>query len=67
MWVILLLWPEYWYNTSFHGVAKNTPFEVVYGRAPLSLAGETMVESVTQDLMNRDEALVQIKFHLRRV
>ena len=70
MWVLFLPWAEYWYNTSFHGATRCTPFEVVYGRPPPSLArfvpGETMVEAVAQDLMNRDEALTQLRFHLRR-
>jgi len=45
------------------------PFEVVYGRAPPSLAryipGETAVEVVAQDLINKDEALKQLKYHLQ--
>jgi len=68
MWAIFLPWAEYWYNTS---LAKCTPFEVVYGRPPPSLArffpGETMVKAVAQDLMNQDEALTHLKFHLTRV
>lgn len=43
---------------------------MAYGRAPPSLArfipGEILVEAVAQDLMERDEALQQLKFHLRR-
>ena len=70
VWATLLPWVEYWYNTSFHGATKCTPFEVVYGCPPPSLTrfipGETMVEAVEQDLMNRDEALSQLKFHLER-
>ena len=45
-----------------------TPFEVVYGRKPPSLlcllVGETQVESVANILLDRDEALRQLKFHL---
>jgi len=70
MWALFLPRAEYWYNTSFHGAARCTPFEVVYGQPPPSLAhfvpGEMMVEAVAQDLMNRDEALTQLRFHLRR-
>ena len=70
LWARFLPWAEYWYNTSFHGATQCTPFEVVYGRPPPSLArfvpGETMVEAVEQDLRDRDEALDQLKFHLRR-
>jgi len=61
-------WAEYWYNTSYHEATKCTPFEVVYGRPPPSITryilGETAVKTVAQDLMNRDETLRQLKFHL---
>lgn len=70
IWAIFFPWAEYWYNTNFHGAANCTPFEVVYGRPPPSLArsvpGETMVKAVAQDLMSRYEALTQLKFHLQR-
>ncbi|WVZ13310.1 hypothetical protein V8G54_017840 [Vigna mungo] len=69
-WKMMLCWAEYWYNTSYQGTARCSPFEIVYGRAPPSLSrfvpGETAVESVAQDLMTRDEALKQLKFHLSR-
>jgi transposase InsO family protein len=26
---------EWWYNTSYHGATKMTPYEVVYGQKPL--------------------------------
>lgn len=58
-------------NTNYQSTAKRTPFEVVYGRTPPSLAwfilGETKVEAVAKDLTNRDEALKQLKYHLNRV
>ena len=31
LWATFLPWAKYWYNTSFHGATKCTPFEVVYG------------------------------------
>ncbi|XP_017442779.1 uncharacterized protein LOC108347848 [Vigna angularis] len=69
-WKMMLPWAEYWYNTSYQGAARCSPFEIVHGRAPPSLSrfvlGETAVETVAQDLMTRDEALRQLKFHLRR-
>jgi len=62
-------WAEYWYNTTYLAAAKCTSFKVMYQRAPPSLAryisGETAVEVVTQNLINRDEASKQIKFHLQ--
>lgn len=47
-----------------------TPFEVVYGRAPPTMlrftVGETKVEAVARELLDRDEALHQLKAHLLR-
>jgi hypothetical protein len=47
-----------------------TPFEVVYGRKPPPLIrfsqGETRVEAVAAELVDRDEALRQLKHHLLR-
>jgi len=49
---------------------KKTPFEIVYGRAPPSLArfiaGKMVVEAVAQDLLTGDEAFSQLKFHFNR-
>jgi len=59
-WVQFISWDEYWYTT----------FEVVYGKPSPSIAryivGETVVETVAQDLVNWDEALKQLKFHLQQ-
>ena len=56
---------EFWYNTTFHSSMGTTPFEVVYGRPPPTIIhyqrGETMVESTAPTLVNRDEALRQLK------
>ncbi|KAK7286582.1 hypothetical protein RJT34_21675 [Clitoria ternatea] len=70
VWAEFIPWAEYWYNTSFQASAQSTPFEIVYGRPPPSLTrfilGETLVEAVAQDLKNRDEAIIQLRFHLKR-
>lgn len=70
-WLLLLPWAEYWYNTSLQGSSQCTPFEIVYGPSPLALTrfvpGETAMEVVAQDLMAKDEALTQLKYHLHRV
>jgi len=69
-WINFIGWTEYWYNTTYQGATKSTPVEVVYGRAPPFLTQfiprQTAIEAVAQDLMSRDEALKQLKFHLRR-
>jgi len=69
---VLVLYPLWniGINATYKGVEKCFPFAIVYGRAPPSLVrfipGETEVEEVTQDLMTRDEALKQLKFHLNQ-
>lgn len=69
-WVLWLPWAEYWYNTTFHVSTGSTPFEIVYGRTPLTLVrylpGETKVEAVQWDLMERDECLRRLKYHSNR-
>ena len=50
---------EFDYNSSYHGGAKLTPFEVVYGRKastiPMYLKGSSQIEAVDHDLKIRDE------------
>lgn len=69
-WIQWVHWAEYWYNTTFHESIGVTPFEIVYGRKPPTLlrfaVGETKVEAVQQELLDRDEALRQLKGHLLR-
>ncbi|MCI23813.1 RNA-directed DNA polymerase (Reverse transcriptase), partial [Trifolium medium] len=65
-----LHWAEYWFNTTFHASTEQTPFEIVYGRSPPVmirwLQGETRVEAVQRDLMERDEAIRQLRSQLQR-
>ncbi|GAU50456.1 hypothetical protein TSUD_373220 [Trifolium subterraneum] len=67
-WVTWLHWAEFWYNTNYHASTGKTPFEVVYGRLPPQLTrwvqGETRVASVQKELVDRDEALRQLKSQL---
>lgn len=69
-WSIWIPWAELWYNTTFHVSIGATPFEVVYGRQPPTiiryLCGETKVETVANELQDRDEALKQLKFNLNK-
>ena len=67
-WVLWLPWAEYWYNITFHVYTGTTPF--LYGQKPqmliLFLIGETKVEAVQRDLLDKDEALRPVKYHLQR-
>ena len=67
-WATWIPWAEYWYNTSHHSSTGTTPFQIVYGRLPLTvihyLKRETIVESVAQALVDRDEALRQLRHNL---
>ncbi|CAJ2651205.1 unnamed protein product [Trifolium pratense] len=67
-WISWIHWAEYWFNTTFHASTEKTPFEIVYGRPPPTLVkwvqGETRVASVEKDLLDRDEALKQLKTQL---
>jgi len=33
-WAQWILLAEWWYNTSYHGATKTTPYEVLYGKTP---------------------------------
>ncbi|XP_050915888.1 uncharacterized protein LOC127130982 [Lathyrus oleraceus] len=69
-WSQWIPWAELWYNTTFHVSTGTTPFEAVYGRKPPTvvrfLQGETKVEAMAAELVDRDEALRQLKYHLTR-
>lgn len=69
-WVLWVHWAEYWFNTNFHASTDKTPFEIVYGRPPPKLIrwlqGEVRIEAVQRDLIDRDEALRQLRSQLLR-
>ena len=67
-WSLWVPWAEFWYNTTFHESTGISPFEAVYGRKPPNvcqfLLGEVRVETVRQELKDRDEAIKQLRNHL---
>ncbi|GAU12466.1 hypothetical protein TSUD_229990, partial [Trifolium subterraneum] len=69
-WALWVHWAEYWFNTNFHTATDKTPFEIVYGRSPPKLTrwlqGEVRMEAVQRDLIDRDEALRQLRHQLLR-
>jgi hypothetical protein len=69
-WANWISWSEYWFNTNHHSATGQTPYEVVYGRAPPVITrwvqGETRVDAVQRELVDRDEAIRQLRQHLQR-
>ncbi|XP_071678585.1 uncharacterized protein [Lolium perenne] len=67
-WVDWLAWAEYCYNTSYHSVLHDTPFEVVYGRPPPAMlpyaSGTARTETADDLLRTRDEILVEARQRL---
>jgi len=66
-WLRWLPWTEFIYN-SFQTALRATPFEVVYGRPPPSMAfyqpGVTRVTTLDRQLQNRDAFLQEIRERL---
>lgn len=69
-WVKWLPWSEYWHNTSYHSSIGMTPFKVIYGRDPPRLIhydkGNVTTLAVDRFLIERDQVLSELKFHLSR-
>ncbi|MCH80642.1 retrotransposon protein, partial [Trifolium medium] len=69
-WANWISWSEYWFNTSYHSATGQTPYEVVYGRTPPVITrwvqGETRVAAVQRELLDRDEALRQLREQLQK-
>lgn len=68
LWVTMLPWAEFWYNTSYQTSAGMTPFQALYGREPPTIAryilGSTTSELVESYLLQRDEVLQILKNNL---
>ncbi|XP_038978713.1 uncharacterized protein LOC120109046 [Phoenix dactylifera] len=69
-WADYLPWAEYWYNTSYQGSTKKSPFELVYGRTPPTLTryeiGTTKNFEVEKELLAREEVLKIVKRELKK-
>jgi hypothetical protein len=67
-WLRWLPWVEYCYNSSYQTALQTMPFEVVYGRAPPTLAsyrlGLARVVALDRQLQERDVFLADIRNHL---
>lgn len=69
-WSEWIPWAEYWYNMTFHGAIKTTHFCIVYKREPPPLMAyedkRTTNDTLDQQLMERDRALLALKEQLKR-
>ncbi|CAM8990808.1 unnamed protein product [Rhodiola kirilowii] len=69
-WPELLPWAELHYNTAHHSATQLTPFEAVYGHAPLTLKdyspGSSPVAAIDQLLTTRTHLISQLKDNLAR-
>jgi len=67
-WLRWLPWAEFCYNSSFQTALRATPFEVVYGRPPPTLAsyqpGLSKVAALDKQLTARDEFLAAVRERL---
>ena len=67
-WVKWLPLSEWWYNTSFHTVAKKTPFMALYGYHPPSttsyLRENSKVQAVEYHIEHQQEVLQLLKDNL---
>ena len=68
-WSIWIPWAEWCYTTTYHVFTGTTFFKIVYGHKPPTilclLQGEIQVELVAHELIDKDEALKQLKLHLQ--
>jgi len=70
MWLKLLPWAKFWFNTSYHLSTGMTPFKINYGRDPPKIH-KYIVDSTNspnlQDLLQqRDVALCKLKANLHK-
>lgn len=68
-WLHWLTWAEYCYNSAFQASLRTSPFWVVYGRDPPTIcsfiSGQARLPAVQQQLMDRDEFLVEVRVRPR--
>ena len=61
---------ELWYNTYFHSCIQKTPNEIIYCQpSPVHLpylAGDSVIAVVDRSLVQRENMITTLKFHLRR-
>jgi len=69
-WVKLLLWAEYWYNTTYHTSLSMALFKVVYGQVLPTLVKYVPTKndpiSVQDHLLQRDEIMSKLKMNFQK-
>ena len=50
-WSDKIVWVEYWYNTNYQSLIKNTPYAVVYGRPPPPIISYGQASTTPNDLV----------------
>jgi hypothetical protein len=70
-WLQWLPWAEFCYNSAYQSLLRTSPFRVVFGRAPPPSVrsyepGTTRIPAVAQQLVERDEFLVEIRDRLEQ-
>lgn len=67
-WVKWLTLAEWWYNTSFHMIAKMNPFMALYGYHPPSITSslryQSKVQEVEENIENQQQVLQLLKDNL---
>ncbi|OMO96556.1 reverse transcriptase [Corchorus capsularis] len=68
LWSKFLHWAEWSYNTATHSATGFSPFEVVYGRPPPTIAsyviGQTKIAALEDSLLERQNILNELKTNL---
>ena len=62
LWVQMLMWAEFSYNTSFHTAIQMTPFQTVYGREPprfLRFGDVPTTNAQVEELLKERDALIK--------
>ena len=70
MWLKLLPWAEFWYNTSYHLSTSMTPFKAIYGKDPPRIdkyvTDSNDPPTLQKLLQQRDAVLHQLKDNLHK-
>jgi hypothetical protein len=70
LWVTLLPWAEYHYNTSVHSASGLTPFQVMFGKTlpsiPTYVTGSSSIDACDTVLSSREDILALLRKNLSK-